>query len=51
MSRQKTITTEYLESMSELTLEEQALLFTLIAQSDDEGRGRANPEKIGRAHV
>ena len=46
MSRQKTITTEYLESMSELTLEEQALLFTLIAQSDDEGRGRANPEII-----
>lgn len=47
MSRQKTITTEYLASMSGLTLEEQAVLFALIAQSDDEGRGLAQ-SKSGR---
>ena len=46
MSRQKTITTEYLESMSGLTLEEQAVLLAHIAQSDDEGRGLAHPEVI-----
>ena len=46
MSRQKTITTEYLASMSGLTLEEQAVLFALIAHSDDEGRGLAHPEVI-----
>lgn len=46
MSRQKTVTAEYLASMSGLTLEEQAVLFALIAQSDDEGRGLAHPEVI-----
>lgn len=46
MSRQKTVTAEYLASMSGLTLEEQAVLFALIAQSDDEGRGLAHPEII-----
>lgn len=46
MSRQKNITAEYLASMSELTSNEQIVLLALIAQSDDEGRGLANPEII-----
>lgn len=32
--------------MSRLTLEEQAVLLSLMAQSDDEGRGLAHPEVV-----
>ena len=46
MSRQKNFSAKYLASMSELTPDEQIVLLALIAQSDDEGRGLANPEVI-----